>query len=223
LLRTAGARIDVTVAGRRALARPGLRLHRSTCLAVEDRAVARGIACTSVPRTLLDLARVVPPGLLERACDQADVEGLLDMDDARKMMDRSAGLPGVRRLRDVLHSGCVGTSVPRSELERRFLALCRRAGLPKPTVNEWIAVVGEEIQVDFAWHGPRVIVETDGFATHKTRWAFQRDRHRDRALNLAGWRVVRFTWEEVTNQHEQVTQVMCALLGIEPRGEPFAP
>jgi very-short-patch-repair endonuclease len=65
-------------------------------------------------------------------------------------------------------------------------------------VNQWLTAAGEELQVDFAWHRERVIAETDGFDTHRTRQAFRRDRRRDRLLSLAGWRVVRFTWDDVT-------------------------
>jgi hypothetical protein len=145
------------------------------------------------------------------------MEGLLDMDGIHELLARMHGFPGVRRLRAVLETGQVGKSIPRSELERRFLELRRHAGLPEPAVNEWIAVTGEEIQVDFAWYGPRVIVETDGFATHRTRRAFGRDRRRDRALSLAGWRVVRFTWEEVVKEPEHVIEVLRKLFAGEYR------
>ena len=100
----------------------------------------------------------------------------------------------------------------RSELERRFLALCRSAGLPSPATNQWFSLAGEEMQVDFAWHGSQVIVETDGYSTHRTRQAFARDRRRDQLLATSGWRVVRFTWEEVTQQPRHVAEVVRNLL-----------
>ncbi|HSF03563.1 MAG TPA: hypothetical protein VLA62_11155 [Solirubrobacterales bacterium] len=72
--------------------------------------------------------------------------------------------------------------IPRSELEGRFVRLCRRYRLPPPEANVWMTVAGEEMQVDFLWRNYRVIVEVDGFATHRTRQAFQRDRRRDQLL-----------------------------------------
>ena len=75
-----------------------------------------------------------------------------------------------------------------------------------------MAVAGEEMQVDFVWHEQRVIVETDGFGTHGTRQAFQRDRRRDQLLTLAGWRVIRFTWDQVTNEPRYVIDVMRELM-----------
>jgi len=207
-----GTRIDVTVAGRRGLSRPGLRLHRPTCVSEVDRALIRGIPCTSVPRTLLDLAQVSSRRILERACDQAEVLRMLDMDAVRELLARRAGCAGVRRLRAVLEPGQVGESIPRTELEARVLRLWRKANLQSPEVNVWMTVGDEEIQVDFVWHEQRVIVETDGFGTHGTRQAFQRDRRRDQLLSLAGWRVVRFTWDEVTKEPSHVTEVVRALI-----------
>ncbi len=47
--------------------------------------------------------------------------------------------------------------------------------------------------MDFAWPRIRLAVEADGWETHGTRTAFQRDRRRSAALALAGWTVLRFT------------------------------
>jgi hypothetical protein len=176
-----------------------------------------------VPRTLLDVARGANRRILERACDQAEVLGVLDIDAIRELLGRMARSRGAGRLRAVLELGQVGESLPRSELEARFLALCRRAGLPPPSVNAWIPVPGEELQGDFAWFGQQVIVETDGFSAHGTRQAFRRDRRRDRILSLAGWQVVRFTWDEVTNEPGQVTEVVRKLLAGRTKQRPSAP
>lgn len=50
---------------------------------------------------------------------------------------------------------------------------------------------------DFLWRRQRVIVELDGFATHGTRRAFERERRRDRRLQAAGWRPIRVTWRHL--------------------------
>src|SRR5436190_7877188 len=85
LLGAGGGRIDVTVPHRRGRSRPGLRVHRITSLSASDRVVVGGIPCTSVSRTLLDLAAVAPRNVLERACDQAEVIGILDMRAVREL------------------------------------------------------------------------------------------------------------------------------------------
>jgi hypothetical protein len=208
LLGVAGGAIDITVANRAGRSKSGIRIHRPTCLTAADRAMVEGIPCTSVPRTLLDLAGVVPTKVLEAACNQAEVVGVLDLAATKELVKRSRGRRGVRALRTVLGLGGLGRDLPRSELERRFLALCRRAGLPSPSVNEWIVLPGEEMQFDFVWHRERVVVEVDGWDTHRTRRAFREDRRRDRLLRLAGWAPVRFTWEDVTDEPEHVEQTV---------------
>ena len=71
---------------------------------------------------------------------------------------------------------------------------------------------GEQFRVDFLWRQQRLIVETDGRDVHSTRQAFERDRKRDQRLMLAGWRVVRFTWRQITREPERVAATLRALL-----------
>jgi very-short-patch-repair endonuclease len=160
----------------------------------------------------LDLAALVHRRALERACDQAEVLRLLDWSAMDELLSRAGRRAGVRRLTAVLDAGDIGSAISRSKLERRFLAVCRRASLPRPAVNEWLTVGGEEMQVDFLWHAHRVIAETDGYGVHRTRQAFVRDRRRDRLLSVAGWQVIRFTWDEVTKEPMHVTEVVRKLL-----------
>jgi very-short-patch-repair endonuclease len=87
-----------------------------------------------------------------------------------------------------------GSTLTKSELEERFLKLCRQAGLPKPRVNAWVA----GLEVDFLFADRRLVVETDGWRHHRSRDAFERDRQRDAILASAGYRVLRFTYRQVT-------------------------
>ena len=211
LLPTARATVDVTIPRRVGISRSGISVHRSTFLERAELAEVHGIPCTSVARTLLDLASVVPQPALERACEQAEVMRMLDWAAMEELLSRAQGRRGVHSLRAVLaSSGAEG--FPRSELERRFLALCRKAALPSPAVNQWLMIAGEEMQVDFVWWDSRVVVETDGYRTHRTRWAFTRDRRRDRLLTLAGWRVARFTWDDLASDAKHVTTVLRSLV-----------
>ncbi|MGI8902939.1 MAG: DUF559 domain-containing protein [Solirubrobacteraceae bacterium] len=61
-----------------------------------------------------------------------------------------------------------------------------------------------------------MVVETDGFAFHGDRGAFERDRHRDVELTAAGFTVLRFTWRQLLHEREvilvrlgQVMSVTC--------------
>ena len=57
---------------------------------------------------------------------------------------------------------------------------------------------------DFYWPSLRLVVETDGWETHKTKAAFKSDRRKDAALTSAGYRVVRFTYEDVVYEPDTV-------------------
>lgn len=59
--------IDVTISGRTNHNRPGIDVHRSCTLSAGDTTTVDGIPCTTVSRTLLDLAGVVGRRPTERA------------------------------------------------------------------------------------------------------------------------------------------------------------
>jgi very-short-patch-repair endonuclease len=67
-------------------------------------------------------------------------------------------------------------------------------------------------EVDFLWRAERLVVETDGRASHATRAAFERDRARDARLTVAGYRVVRFTYRQVIHEPEVVGGLVRSLL-----------
>ena len=67
-------------------------------------------------------------------------------------------------------------------------------------------------RVDFAWPEARLIVEVDGFAFHADRASYRRDRERDNELERLGWRVLRFTWEDVNGRPEYVVALVDAML-----------
>jgi Protein of unknown function (DUF559) len=187
LIRSSSPRIDVTTA-RRCRRRPGITLHRSRRIHPEDRRIEDGIPVTSVARTLLDLAEVVWPRQLDRAVEEAVRHGLLDLRAMNRLIARSHGRHGLPPIRQVL-AQYRPPPFTRSELERRFFDLCRRAGLPEPSANLWIA--GGE--ADMSWPDQRLVVELDTRRYHGTPAAFERDRLRDATLQLAGYRVLRIT------------------------------
>jgi len=179
---------------------PAIRVHRSTTLHATDLTRCDDLPLTTVARTLVDLADVLTPHRLERAFHRAEHLRILDARAIHAVLARCRGrrTRAVRAALRTLASG--GPDVTRSELEERFLALVARAGLLRPRVNARV----EGFEVDFLWPQRRVVVETDGMAAHATRRAVQRDRERDRALLLAGYRVVRFTPHDLGRPHDVV-------------------
>jgi very-short-patch-repair endonuclease len=195
LLRTEGTAVDVTARrGRRGVS--GIRLHRSRSLDDKDTTNRDGIPVTTLARTLLDLAGTIPGHRLERALAQAE---RLRIYDHRAITDVIARTSGHRGGTILARATALEPRLTRSELEALFQRLVRKAGLPEPLSNHDIEVPdhGRE-EVDFYWPAHRLVVETDGWETHGTRSAFQSDRRKDAALTAAGYKVMRFTYDDVT-------------------------
>ncbi len=201
--------VDVTLrtrAGRRR--RAGIRVHRPRYLPEDELAMNDAIPSTTPPRTILDLASSFSARRLERAIDEGDRLRLVTANDLIELLRRHRGHPGSKRLRGILARHQIGTTVTRSELEERFLALCRARKLPQPDVNVPLL----DYVVDFFWRKARLIVEVDGRGAHGTRRAFQADRDRDGRLAVAGYRVLRFTWWDVTRRPAVVADRVRRLL-----------
>ncbi len=184
LLPTGDGPVDVSLPSRSGRGRrAGIRIHRPVSLEPAEITGKHGIPVTSPTRTLVDLRRTVPDGVLRRATRQAGFLGLPTGSDVRSD----------------------GT---RSELERRFLWLCRRHRLPAPAVNMRIGA----LTVDFCWVEEKLVVETDGYQAHRGRAAFEDDRARDLTLRAFGYEVQHLSYRQVFNEGNRVAAVLRAML-----------
>jgi very-short-patch-repair endonuclease len=178
--------IDVTVpgdGGRKK--REGITIHRSHSLIAAVTTRRNGVAVTKAARTLRDIHRTLPQPGYRRAVRRALDLGLIKSSDLKR-----------------------DDELTRSDLERVFLALCRRHRLPQPEVNVRVG----SFEVDFLWRDRELIVETDGFRHHGDRVAFEADRSRDARLQSLGYRVLRFTYRQVRDEARQVASALHALL-----------
>ena len=163
--------------------RNGIVLHRSSTLIAGVRTRRHGIPVTTPERTLADLRPLLSGAQLAAAIREAEFRGLVN-------------------------PGEVATDRGRSELEQRFLALCRRHRLPQPVVNAPL----DRYVVDFLWQEHRLVAEVDGWESHRTRSAFEEDRARDARLAVLGYRVVRFTWRQVERDPREISGTIRSLL-----------
>lgn len=203
---------EVTVPGARR-SRGALRVH-DVLLPPDEITTHAGIPTTTVPRTLLDLAAVVPQRRLERALNEAEVLRLWDELSLEQLLARYPRRRGTRAVRAVLQQRGAGATVTKSELEEMFLSLVDRAGLPRPKTN----VLVEGFEVDALWRDARLVVELDGRDTHGTAAAFERDRERDRVLQVAGWRPVRVTYRQLRDGPRDVERDIRRLVSAEGGG-----
>jgi uncharacterized protein YjiS (DUF1127 family) len=207
LLGPAAGPIEVTAPGRWSSRRAGIRVHGTRSLPSAEITHTRGIPCTTVERTLIDIAGGPAPEL-ERAVEQAFALHLLGRNRMAEALARGSRRRGVGNLRRLLAHLLGDIPLTRSELERRFLKLVARAGLPAPIVNRHRA----EHRVDFTWPNHRLVVETDGRATHDNPYAFHHDRARDLDLEVAGWHVIRLSWWQVVEEPARVVELLAKRL-----------
>ena len=101
-------------------------------------------------RTLADLTSVASAADVRRATRTAEKRGLPL--DPRYLAERTE-----------------------SDLERDFLAICRRHRAPEPETHVRIG----RYRVDFLWPDERLVVEVDGYIYHRGRRAMREDNDRD--------------------------------------------
>lgn len=210
-----GGRVEVANPTRGGRSRPGLIVHRAGGLAEQERAVHRRLPCTTVARTLLDVAATLDRRSLERAVDRAEQARRFDLAEIHATLQRSPRHPGARALGALL-VGYADPTVTRSDAEELVLALIDRAGLPRPRVNAYVALpAGSGREVDLLWPDRRLAVEIDSRTFHETRAGFASDRQRDRQLTAIGLSVVRFTATEIAARSERVAAELRSLLGLD--------
>jgi Protein of unknown function (DUF559) len=210
-----GGNVDVTTSSSRRR-RPGVTWHVTNLPADEITSLA-AIPVTTVPRTLLDLAAVLDHRGTELAINEAEVHRYTDPLSLPALLARYPRRRGTAAIRSILAAVALGTTITRSELEERFLRFLAQRHMPRPELNVPIALADRFVEVDCVWRRARVIAELDGRAVHGTAAAFERDRARDRALNAAGWRVVRITWRQLSEVPGELAADIAVLLAGDAR------
>jgi hypothetical protein len=187
--------------------RDSIRIHHSRTLADADRDLEQGIPVTSVARTALDLAGAVRFRSLRRLIRRSEELRVFDLEEFHFVLARNRGHRGAPRL-----ERAIGIYEPprltRSELEREFLALVERAGLPRPST----AFVAAGYELDVYWPELRFAVELDVYATHGAHEPFEEDRRRDEDLKLAGVELTRVTGRRFEREPRQVVERIRRLL-----------
>jgi predicted transcriptional regulator of viral defense system len=181
-------------------------VHTTRRLEAIDRVHVDGLPTTSASRTILDLAAIATVAEVERAIDSAVRDGLTSPAFlARRLRDlRTKGRRGV-----VLVDELLVDSGGHSDLERRFLALVRSAGLPRPTCQRVVARDGTTLaRVDFSFEPRPVIVEVSGRRGHSSDAERARDAQRRNELQHLGFVVLEFTNEQVRRYPAAVVAVL---------------
>lgn len=201
-IRAGTGQIHVSVPFPRDPCLPGITVHRRSAFEVTRR---RGIPVTTPVCTLVDLATRMSADGLEAAVNEADKLGLTDPETLRTALRGLGRRPGTAKLARLLDRRMF--RLTDSALERRFLRLVARAGLPAPLTRQWV----EGFRVDFYWPALGLIVETDGLRYHRTPAQQAHDRRRDQAHAAAGLTVLRFTHAQVVFEPRHVEDTLRAV------------
>lgn len=187
----------------------GAILHQSTQFDLARRVDCRGVPCTGLGRTLLDVSAVVPRERLDQAIDSVLRDGRLRVADLYRVLVSHA-----RRGRD----GCAAfrasledrgeEAVPLSVWSRMVADLLVESGLSRPVMEHRIHTPGGDFaaQVDLAYPDCRVAIELDSRRWHLNRVSFDEDPERRNRLTILGWTVLNFTW----THYVQDPRALCA-------------
>ncbi len=175
-----------------------------------------GVRVTTVVRTVLDLCRTLPLAEAVAAADAALRLGLVRLVELRAAL---CALPAGRGRAAVARVLALVDPRSGSVLESLLRVLLHVHGI-RPPRSQLVVRTRQGVRVgrvDFAWPDLRLVVEADGFAFHADRRAYRDDRRRSNALVLAGWRLLRFTWEDVVQHPERVVAAVRTALADDSR------
>lgn len=163
---------------------------------------------TALPLTVLDAAAALGGDSGRPLVDRA-LQRRVSFAQLRSAYCRSSGRHGSVWLGQVLRQAAVGAS---SDAERLLHRQLRDARIGGWVANHVVMLSGIEYWIDVAFVGRRLALEVDGWAWHCDVDRFAHDRHRQNALVLAGWTVLRSTWQDLTGRpHTVVAEIRAAL------------
>jgi hypothetical protein len=174
-------------------ARPGVRVH-CAALPAEHLGGRLAVPVTTVPRTVIDLARVLDFRAGVVIADSALQQKLTSKKELRAVIVACPRWRGVRRAAQVVDFADSRAESPLESLARVVFADC---GLPAPELQAEISDTEFIGRADFLWRKFRTIAEVDGAGKYDDRNRAVRQLRRDKRLREAGYEVVHFDWKEI--------------------------
>lgn len=195
---------------------PDVVVHRCHDLIETHIVKVSGLPVTSIPRTIVDLSPHISVSHLATILASLVTDRRIATREVRAVLGQVArrGKPGIQKLRTVLAERDLGPQ-DGTVLERAGALLLRSRGIPEPHF-EFPMPWNPTRRFDAAFPHAQLGIEWDSRRWHELVDAFATDRERDRQAVLHGWRVVRFTWVDVTEHPDQVADTVRRLLADVP-------
>ena len=208
--------VEITTTAAKKSPTPRIKLHRVTSMAESHVAVHRGVPVTSVARTIVDLASVVPAEKLEKAFNHALRFQMTTSAEVGITLAAlgSQGRAGARALgkliaaREALHESSA------SEAEDDFISFVRWARLPEPVGQ--LPIFDSEgrfvMRCDFAYPDVRVAIEVDSQTFHSDAGDRARDHAKRRRATSSGWLVVPVTRRDMGPDRRRLARDLRTIL-----------
>jgi hypothetical protein len=209
----AGGEVElITTRGHRRMSLPWTLHSTAAPLGRGDTVLIEGLRCLTVSRLILEA-----PLFGFSATEMEDaIDSAIRLRKVSEQRLRTAvvaahrsGVNGSRALLDAL----VDTG-GESRLERRFLAIVRRAGLPRPELRHVVRDGSRIIARLDAMFPGGLVVEIEGHATHSSRRQRTTDETRRNALVGCGAALRVFTYTHVTLRPDYVEAELREALGL---------
>jgi hypothetical protein len=181
--------------------KPGVRIH-SAALPAEHVGGRLAVPVTTVPRTVIDLARVLEIRAGVVVADSALQQKLTSKKELGAVIAACPRWRGLRTASQVVEFADGRAESPLESLARVAFHDC---GLPPPELQVVVRAGDEFIgRVDFMWKQFRTVAEADGAAKYEDKSRASYEFRRDARLRDAGWEVVHFTWKDITSDADAV-------------------
>jgi very-short-patch-repair endonuclease/predicted transcriptional regulator of viral defense system len=199
----------------------GVKAHRVSFPALFEVRRVYGIPCTTIARTIVDLAGTHGIAKLREPVEMAATKKKLDIAAIEAVLANGPRRRGAPTLRIVLDewrpvAETAKYSTVRSLFEAKLLPLIAAAGLPIPRINARVGTAERILEVDLLWPEQRFVVEADSRRHHAIEVAFERDHRRTRELIAADYEVLRVSWREAEKEPEAVFSVLRGRLEARP-------
>ncbi|MDR2348008.1 MAG: type IV toxin-antitoxin system AbiEi family antitoxin domain-containing protein [Bifidobacteriaceae bacterium] len=194
------------------VARPGPKLQlprvvvRRLDVPAGQRAERFGLTTQVEAAALVDSLAWLAPGHADSLFAWAVARDAITLDCFNELAAERAGQRNCRRLAAYGEMLAAGAG---SSAELLFHTVMRLGGVSGWRANSQIRLPeGLVLRVDVLIDATKTVGEVDGWLWHSSKEAFQSDRSRQNALTAAGYRILRFTWEDLTRRPDYCVDQM---------------